>query len=79
MKNGLSPVLSGVIITVVVLVAIIGGFLYLRNATGSAPEDPNLLQKQLEVEHNRQPKPAASPTGGPNFREDEMKAREAHP
>ncbi len=82
-----TPVLVGLIAVVVLLVGGLG-FAWFQGATGTAPEDPALVQKQLEVEVGRRPaggNPAATsaPSSDPSVqagfspgRGGEMEARQ---
>lgn len=49
-----TPVIVGLIAVIVLIVGGIG-FAWFQGATGSAPEDPALVQKQLEAEVAKRP------------------------
>lgn len=50
MKKQLPPAAIAAIVGLAVVVLGVVGTMYFRNATGSGPEDPELLQKQLETQ-----------------------------
>jgi hypothetical protein len=55
-----TPVIIGLIVVIVLIVGGLG-FSWFQGATGSAPEDPALVQKQLEAEIAR--RPGGAPSG----------------
>lgn len=64
MKKQLSPATLAIIIGAVLVVALGLGFTWFQGATGGGPEDPALLQKQLEFEQSK--RPAVDPNAGTN-------------